>query len=108
MSTLTDWGAATGWVVSFIVSWAEGIVASWGLEEFVDLVEHLFDALADEVAFLVEGGELGLDICLGLIVGGELGAEGGYFGLQGCVLRVGCGASFAFAFNYLNGLEDFL
>ena len=79
-----------------------------GLEEFVDLVEHLFDALADEVALLIEGGELGLDVGLGLIVRAELGAESGYLGLQGRVLRVGRGAGFAFAFDDLYCLEDFL
>jgi hypothetical protein len=71
------------------------------LEEFVHLLEHLFDAKADLIALFVEGVELGFD-CAGVAFkGGELFAEGGDFGL-------GVGAGFAFALDDFDGAEDFL
>ena len=49
-------------------------------------MQHLFDALADGVALLVEGGELGLGggegFALRGALGFELGAECGYFVLR--------------------------
>ena len=72
-----------------------------GLEEFVHLLEHLFDAEADGVALFVEGGEFGFDGAGVALKCGKLFAEGGDFGLGG-------GAGFAFALDDFYGAEDFL
>jgi hypothetical protein len=69
-----------------------------GLEEFVHLLEHLFDALADCFALFSEGGEFGFG---GGLLGRKLLTERGYFGLGG-------GAGFAFALDDFDGAEDFL
>jgi hypothetical protein len=71
------------------------------LEEFVHLLEHLFDSKADGVALFVEGGDLGFDSANVAFIGSQLLAEGGGFGL-------GCGSGFAFALYDLYGTEDFL
>jgi hypothetical protein len=71
------------------------------LEEFVHLLEHFFDAKADCVAFLVEGGDLGFYGAYVALLGGELFAERGYFGLGG-------GAGLAFFFDDFDGTENFL
>jgi hypothetical protein len=75
------------------------------LEEFIHLLQHLFDAQAYGVALLVERVELGLGGGQGFALGGgdglELGAECGYFCFSGC-------ACFALALDDLNGAEDFL
>jgi ABC-type cobalamin transport system permease subunit len=71
------------------------------LEEFVHLLEHLFYALADRFALLVEGLELGLG-------GAGLGAELGQLIAEGGDLGLGGGAGFAFALDDLYGTEDFL
>ena len=70
----------------------------WVLEEFVHLLEHLFDTLADCFALFGEGGELGFG---GGLLGRKLLTERGYFGLGG-------GAGFAFALDDFDGAEDFL
>ena len=72
-----------------------------GLEEFVHLLEHLFDAYADCVAFFVEGVEFGFDgACAGL-ERSEFFAERDDFGLGG-------GAGFAFLLDDFYSTEDFL
>ena len=71
------------------------------LEEFVHLLEHLFDAEADLVALLVESVDLGFDGACVAFIDGELLAQGGDLGLGG-------GAGFAFALDDFDGAEDFL
>jgi hypothetical protein len=71
------------------------------LEEFVYLLEHLFDTDANDFALFVESGEFGFDGAGVVFVGGEFFAEGGYFGLGG-------GAGFAFALDDFYGAKDFL
>jgi hypothetical protein len=72
-----------------------------GLEELVDLLEHLFDTDAYLLALFVEGVELGFDGLLVALIDGELFAERGDFGLGG-------GAGFAFALDDFYGTENFL
>jgi hypothetical protein len=71
------------------------------LEEFVHLLEHLFDTEADLVALFVEGVELGFDGACVALKGVELFAEGGDFCLSG-------GTGFAFALDDFDGAENFL
>jgi hypothetical protein len=71
------------------------------LEEFVHLLEHLFDALADGFTLFGKGGELGFDHGGEALRLGKLSAEGGYFGFGG-------GAGFALALDDFYGAEDFL
>ena len=54
-----------------------------GLEEFVHLFEHLFDALANGFALFGEGVELGLGGAGGLELSCKLFTEQGYFGFSG-------------------------
>jgi hypothetical protein len=71
------------------------------LEEFVHLLEHLFDAKADGVALFVEDGDFVFDGAGVAFIGGEFFAEGGDFGFGG-------GAGFAFTLDDLDGAEDLL
>jgi hypothetical protein len=71
------------------------------LEEFVHLLEHLFDALADGFTLFGEGGEFGFDHGGEGLLLSELGTERGYFGFGG-------GAGFALALYDFDGTEDFL
>src|SRR5271156_1548872 len=100
MSTLMDcgvwsWSASGGFMVSAILT----PLLQGDLEEFVHLLQHFFDALADGVAFLVEGVELVLRGGEGFALRGsesfELGAECGYFCFGG-------GAGFALALDDLD------
>ena len=65
------------------------------------MLEHLFDTDADLFALFVEGAEFGFDGLLVALIDGELFAERGDFSLGG-------GAGFAFAFDDLDGAQDFL
>jgi hypothetical protein len=71
------------------------------LEEFVHLLEHLFDAEADCLALFVEGGEFGFYGAGVVFVRSEFFTKRGYFCL-------GVGAGFAFFFDDLYGAEDLL
>ena len=71
------------------------------LEEFVHLLKHLFDALADSVALFVEGDDGGLGF------GGEEGLELELFAKVGG-FGLGFGAGFALLLDDLYGTEDFL
>src|SRR3981189_1553248 len=107
MSTATAWLCA-GWGGAWGGAFEVGVRESGplcllcvGLEEFVHLLEHLFDAEADGGALFVEGVELGFDGAGVALVDGELFAEGGDLGLGG-------GAGFALALDDFDGAEDFL
>lgn len=72
-----------------------------GLEEFVDLLQHLFDADANGVAFFVEGVEFGFDGAGVVFERSEFFAERGDFSLGG-------GAGFALFFDDFYGAENLL
>ncbi|CAN5481667.1 hypothetical protein BH10ACI4_BH10ACI4_30650 [soil metagenome] len=64
-------------------------------------MQHLFDALTNRVAFLVEGGELTLVGDLNLLLRGKLGAEIFNFSLGGT-------AGFTLALDDLDGAKHLL
>jgi len=68
------------------------------LEEFIHLLEHFFDALADDVALLVESGDLGFFLGFG---GGCGGLEQGQLGAEAFDFGFGGGAGFTLTLDDL-------